>query len=192
MDFFKEIRTSLFNEPLLLPKTHFSNVSKDGYMVDTDYFEDDEIPIHCPYYDNETGDLKHFHQHDVYQLFEKSGYEPIRFHITQNHILALLRNEYERVYLFTRPCEISLRLVLEYYEYGELEIELNVNGFSTLAFYRDEYGKIRHLKLEEINALFVRELNKEEFRAYVKGLVKETIAQMEREKNSKTKPSYYS
>ncbi len=191
MDFFKEIRTSLFNEPLLLPMTHFPSVSKDGYMVDTDYFEDNGIPIHCPYYDNKTGDLKHFHLYDVYQLFEKSGYEAIRSHITQNYISTLLRNEYERIYLFTRPCKIILRFVLEDDEYGKLKINLNVHGFSTLAFYRDEYGKIGHLKLEEINALFVKELNKEEFRAYAKRLIKETMGQMEREENLETKPLYY-
>jgi len=191
MDTFRELRTSLFKEVHFLSTPSFPNVTEGGCIVHEDYSENEEIPIYCPYYDGKEGALKHFHLHDVYNLFEKSGYEVIRFHMTQNYMMVFLRNEYERIYLFTQPCEIVLRIVLEDDEYGELDISLSTYGFSTLGFYKDWHGKIRHLNLEEINALFIEELKKEEFRTYVKRLVKESMEQMESERKLEAKSLYY-
>ena len=162
---FKELLSPLKVEGFSLEDLKYSSVNE----------QEDAVPYFPPFYQNDK--FSHFNPTDVIITLQLCGYEIKELKVSENSLYAKLIHSGERAYLFTMPDTFIIRfkakdsekkkeeeknIESENKNKGEIEeIEIEFNGFSTLAFYRFSGSReFRVLRLPEINGIFIDHLLK--------------------------------
>ncbi|MGC9059382.1 MAG: hypothetical protein ACP5H3_03205 [Candidatus Aenigmatarchaeota archaeon] len=118
-------------------------------LEDLDYEEDFDIIFYNP----DTYRAYHFSPYTVAKLFILTGYTLVNQNEYKDNYYFKLKGYGEKIYIFTEPSQTLIRFFLE----DRDEIEFKVDCYSSLIFY-EESGRIRHLSLEEINELSLKQL----------------------------------